>query len=83
LEIRFIVVEGKTHEIAAEQARRLLESIDTGDVVGLIARGVSDRSGVAALTALIILHGNCHLAKAVEAIRVYLHESSRSPPCPR
>jgi site-specific recombinase XerD len=37
---RYHVVEGKTPEIAAKQARRLLESIDTGDMVGLRDRAI-------------------------------------------
>jgi integrase/recombinase XerD len=37
---RYHVVEGKTPEIAAGQARRLLESIDTSDVVGLRDRAI-------------------------------------------
>jgi site-specific recombinase XerD len=37
---RYQVVEGQTPEIAIEQARRLLESIDIGSVVGLRDRAV-------------------------------------------
>ena len=37
---RYTVVEGKTPEIAIEQARTLLKSVDTGHVVGLRDRAV-------------------------------------------
>ena len=37
---RYQVVEGKTPEISAKQARRLLESIETSNLVGLRDRAV-------------------------------------------
>jgi integrase/recombinase XerD len=67
---RYAVVEGKTPEIAVEQTRRLLSSIDVADVVGLRDRAVlavlvytAARVGaVAKLTAADLVHDGSQYA---------------------